>query len=162
MYKKTIKYKDFFDKERTEDFYFHLTEKNVMQWVTTEGDYTLDKLIQKLIDSNNGKEIMSIMEDLIDRSYGEISLDGREFIQNDEILAKFKATNAYSQLFVEFVTDGEEAARFIAGIIPKKLETEIQKMMSESPDAVPDEVKQLFNVKSSNVKPSQPILMPAN
>lgn len=154
MYKKTITYEDFLGKKRTEDFHFHLTEKNVMQWVTTDGDYTLDALIQKLIDTNNGSEIMDIIEDLIDRSYGEISLDGRKFVQNEEVLENFKSTNAYSKLFTELVTNGEETAKFIAGIIPKRLETEIQKMMSESPEAVPDEVKKLFG--------SAPVLMPAN
>lgn len=150
MYEVTKTYEDFLGKERTETFYFHLTEADTMKWVTTDGDYTLDQLIQRLIDSNNGEEIMRIMEDLMDRSYGVLSLDGRQFVKNDQVLAEFKATAAYSEIFTEFVTNGEAASKFIAGIIPKKLEKEITKMMAESPESVPEELKRIFNPPAQN------------
>lgn len=148
MYKKTVTYTDFFDKERTEDFYFHLTEAQIMDWVTTNGDYTLDQLIQRLIDSNNGNEIMKIIDDLISRSYGVVSLDGRRFDKSPEILADFKATNAYSKIFTEFVTDGKKAADFVSGIMPKDVEKNIMEMISKNPEAVPEQVKELFDPKA--------------
>lgn len=141
MLKKTIKYEDYEGNLREEDFYFNLNKAEVIKWLTTSGDYTLDKVLIQLSNERNGKEIMKIFEDLIHLSYGVKSLDGRKFIKSEELWEDFHQTEAYSELFSELVMDAEKAADFVNKVIPKSLATEIVKTLAENPEGVPDEVK---------------------
>lgn len=141
MLKKTITYTDYDGTVRTEDHWFHLTKADVIKWLTTSGDYTLDKLLLKLSNERNGKEIIRIFEDLITSAYGEKSLDGRGFIKDPARTKAFQQTEAYSQLFCDIVLDGKKAAEFINGIIPKELADEVSKAIKDNPEGIPAELK---------------------
>lgn len=141
MYKKTIEFTDYNDIVRKEDHYFHLNKAEVIKWLTTSGDYTLDKVLERLSTERNGKKIMEIFEDLIHRSYGRKSLDGRKFEKTEEIWNDFYQTEAYSVLFTELVTDAKKAADFVNRIIPKDLADEVEKIIKENPDGIPDAMK---------------------
>lgn len=120
MLKKTIKYTDYEGVEREEDFYFNLNKAEVMEMqLSTDG--TLTKLIQKIIAEKNVPKLVEIFKQLILKSYGEKSLDGKRFIKNDQLLEEFTQTEAYSNLFMELSTDSDAAAAFVNGIIPKDL-----------------------------------------
>lgn len=120
MLKKTIKYTDYEGVEREEDFYFNLNKAEVMEMqLSTDG--TLTKFIEKIIAEKRVPELVKIFKELILKSYGEKSLDGKRFIKNDRILEEFTQTEAYSNLFMELSTDADAAAAFINGIIPKDL-----------------------------------------
>lgn len=141
MLSKEITYKDFEGNERTETFYFNLTQAEIIKWMTTSGEYTLDKLILRLSQERNGKRIMEIFEDLIHRSYGQKSLDGRRFVKNDELWLEFYETEAYSQIFTELVTDAQKASAFVNGIIPSDMANEISKTMLENQNGLPAEIR---------------------
>ena len=113
-------YTDFNGNERKEDFYFHLTEAEVMkmQLGTTGG---LAETIQRLIDLQDGPAILKIFEDLVLKAYGVKSPDGREFIKNQALRDSFMQTQAYSDIYVELATDADKAAKFINGILPANL-----------------------------------------
>lgn len=142
MLKRTIQFTDFDGNVRTEDHYFNLNKAEIIKWLTTSGDYTLDKLLDRLSKERNGKKIMEIFEDLIHMSYGRKSLDGRKFEKTDEIWNDFYQTDAYSILFTELVTDAKKAASFVNQIIPKDLASEVEKIMKENPNGIPDELKE--------------------
>lgn len=122
MLKKTITYTDYEGNERTEDFYFNLTQAEIleMELSSTGG---LEKMIQKIVAEQDGARITKIFKDIILKAYGEKSLDGRRFIKNDELTEAFTQTEAYSQLFVELATDSDAAADFINGIVPHDNQT---------------------------------------
>lgn len=141
MLKRTIKYKDYDDVERVEDFYFNLNKSELIKWLTTTGDYTLDKVLERLSTERNGKKIMEIFEDLIHRSYGRKSIDGRKFEKSEDIWNDFYQTEAYSTLFTELVTDAKKAADFVNRIIPKDLSEEVEKLVRENMELLPDEAK---------------------
>jgi 5'-deoxynucleotidase YfbR-like HD superfamily hydrolase len=84
---------------------------------------------------------MEIFADLIYMSYGRKSLDGRRFEKSEEIKRDFMETEAYSVLFTELVTDAKKAADFINAIVPKELSDEIERIIKENPDGIPDEMK---------------------
>lgn len=154
MINKKITYTDYFGNERTEEFMFHLTQAEVIKWLTTTGDYTLDKVLERLSNERNGKKVMEIFEDLIHRSYGKTSLDGRKFEKSEEIWKDFYETEAYSVLFTELVTDARNAAEFVNGIIPKKMATEIEKIVKENPNGIPDAMKDYIQ------GPATPVVYP--
>lgn len=130
MYKWTVTYKDFNDKERTEDFWFHLTEAELaIMNLSYEGgmEYRLNKIIR----SDKPSEIIAMFQDILRRSYGVKSDDGRRFIKNDEVFADFEQTEAYSKIFVTLCTDAKRASEFATGIMPKDLAEEAEKAIEE-------------------------------
>lgn len=143
MLKKTISYEDYDGNQRTEDFYFNLSKAEVIDWLTTSGRYTLDKLMDKLVRTENTKEIMQIFKDLIYRSYGEKSLDGRRFIKTEEVKNNFIETEAYSSLYMELIGDAKKAADFITGIVPKDLGEDVKTVMNDPSrmNELPESVK---------------------
>lgn len=124
MLKKTIKFKDFNEEDREEDFYFNLTEAELLEMETsTAGGYTT--MVRKIVATKDTPAIMEIFKQLITKAYGEKSADGRRFIKNPILVEEFTQTNAYSQLYVELATDSEAASAFINGILPKSLQERI-------------------------------------
>lgn len=157
MYKKKVSYEDYDGNQREEELMFNMNKAEVYQWLLCNGGYTLDKLLLKLQGEGRGKDIMDIFDDLILRSYGKKSVDGRRFDKTPEIVADFKATEAYSIVFTELVTDAKKAAEFINGIFPKDLRNDISKILEENPEGIPDEVKDyLLSENSNKVVPMKP------
>ena len=141
MYRKVIAFEDYNGNPLEEDFYFNLNKSEVIKWLTTTGDYTLDKVLERLAKERNGKKIMEIFEDLIHLSYGRKSLDGRKFEKNEEIWNDFYQTEAYSVLFTELVTDAQKAADFVNKIIPNDIAKEAEQIIKDNPDGIPDVFK---------------------
>lgn len=141
MLMREIPFEDFDGNKRKEKHYFNLTKAETIKWLTTSGDYTLDKVLERLASEKNGKKIMEIFEDLLHMSYGKKSLDGRRFEKSEEIWNDFYQTEAYSVLFTELVTDARKAAEFVNGIIPRDLANEVEKIIKENPNAIPDEMR---------------------
>lgn len=121
MLKKTITYTDYNGLERTENYYFNLTETEIMEMeVGTVGG--LAEMITKIVEAKDAPAIMKTFKDLILKAYGEKSLDGKRFEKrNGQLAEAFAETEAYSILFMELVTDAEKAAEFINGIVPANL-----------------------------------------
>lgn len=117
MLKRTMTYVDFDGNSRTEDFYFNLTKAELTEMELSETG-GLIKTINKIVASQDTKRIIEIFKDLILRSYGEKSLDGKRFVKNDEVRNSFAQTEAYSDLFMELALDADSAAAFINGITP--------------------------------------------
>ena len=119
MYKITESYVDYDGNERKEDFYFNFTEAELakMELSVTGG---LTTIIQRAIDAKDVPSLIKIFEDLISKSYGQKSLDGRRFVKSPEILEEFKQTEAYSQIYMRMATDEKAAAEFVNNVMPKK------------------------------------------
>ena len=132
MYKRETTYTDFNGVERKEDFYFNLTEAEILKMEWAEVGGLADHLL-RIINKKDAVEIMKTFNMLIDASYGVKSADGRLFIKNPEVLAEFKSTQAYSDLYKEICTDSEKAIKFIRNIIPVEIGKEdLDKMIEEN------------------------------
>lgn len=117
MIKKTITYSDYNGNERTEDFYFNLTKAEITKMeLSTKGG--LAEMIQRIVAAQDTPAIIEVFEDLIKRSYGVKTPDGRGFAKRVEDLEAFMATEAYSQLFMELATDADAAGKFVNGVVP--------------------------------------------
>lgn len=128
MLKKTITFEDFLGNKRTEDFFFHLTEEEIATMELSELG-GMNKMIDRVISEQDNRKIIEIFKDMINKSYGVVSPDGRKFMKSPEILAEFKQTQAYSDLFMELASDSKKAAEFVNGIIPKKAAEKIREMV---------------------------------
>ena len=117
MIKETIEYTDYNGTDRKEDYYFNLTEAELMEMeMSTNGGMT--GLINNIIAAQDAPAIIAIFKDLLLKSYGQKSLDGKRFIKNQALRDEFEQSPAYSQLFMQLATDADAASKFVNGIIP--------------------------------------------
>lgn len=131
MLKETIKYTDYNGVERTEDFWFHLSKAELMEWEmgTTGG---LTEMIKRIVDAQDAPAIIKIFKELVLKAYGQKSPDGKRFIKSEELATEFSQTEAYSQLFMDLATDADKAAAFVNGIMP----SDIAEKAAAAPSAV--------------------------
>lgn len=121
MLKKTITYTDYDGLERTEEFRFNLTKAELMDMeLTTVG--TFSKLMQKIIDEKDMARLAKYFKELILKSYGVKSDDGKRFIKSPELSEAFSQTEAYSELYMELLGNSEYAVKFIQQVMPKDLD----------------------------------------
>jgi len=126
--KKTIKYKDFNDEEVEEDFYFHLSKAELVELeMSHEGG--LSEALQKIVEAEDTKSIIAEFKKIILGAYGQKSPDGRRFIKNQQLRDEFESSEAYSELFMELVTDTDAAIEFVNGIVPQGLADEAAKVI---------------------------------
>lgn len=124
MIKKTITYTDYNGNERTEEFYFNLRKDEITKMeLSVKGG--LAEMIKRIVDAQDTPAIIDVFEDLIKRSYGVKTPDGRGFVKRPEDLEAFMATEAYSQLFMELATDADAASKFVNGIVPADMAKQI-------------------------------------
>lgn len=141
MLRKKITYVDYNGVSRTEDFYFNLTQSEIteMQLSVNGG---IQQMLRRIIDSQDSKRIIEVFKEIILKSYGEKSDDGRRFIKSKEISEAFSQTPAFDQLFMELATDADAGAAFINGIIPlndeqrKEFDKEMAKLKKEGENKV--------------------------
>lgn len=121
MLKKEITYTDLFDDTtKTETHYFNLTKAELIEFDADYAPLGAFKYMSNMMEDpeRNVGKIISAFKDLITRSYGVRTPDGR-FVKSQELRDAFCASEAYSELFLE-ITSGQEAVEaFINGIAPK-------------------------------------------
>lgn len=144
MLKKTIKFKDFNDIERTKDLYFHVSRTAVLTSSNEayEEIISIGKQLQERGELLKQFEDVSISEDpfdeknqllsesirmvarlldrLVDLSYGERSEDGLKFVKNEEVLSNFKNSAAYDAFVEEMLMNQEEMIKFMNNLLAVK------------------------------------------
>lgn len=129
MYKKTMTYTDYNGIERTEDFYFNFTKAELLEMeMSTSGGYI--EMLNRIINAKDGKMIIQTFKEFVLKAYGEKSADGRAFLKEDEfgrpLSAKFKQTEAYSDLYMELALDDVKAAEFVNAVIPAEYRQKVE------------------------------------
>jgi len=129
MLKKTITYTDFDGNKVTEDYFFNLSKTELIE-MQMEIPGGMQAMLEDLIKSEDNSRIIATFKDLILRAYGVKSADGKRFIKSKELSEEFTQTEAYSELFVELLSDPDKATAFLTGILPT-LTPEQQAMVDE-------------------------------
>lgn len=118
MLKKTITYTDYDGLERTEEFRFNLTKAELVDMeLTTAG--TFSETMKRIIAEKDIIRIAKLFKELLLKSYGVKSDDGKRFVKSKELSEAFSQTEAYSDLYIELLSNPEEAAKFFAEVAPK-------------------------------------------
>ena len=147
MLKKTITYTDFNGNERTEDFYFNLLKTEALKIANDLPDGITDAIdkdlednaeesAKRLVEKLGNKGIMEFIEDLIRRSYGKKSEDGRSFIKDPKLTEAFMQSPAYDEFYMEMMTNDVAAANFVTGILPRDLADDASRIMAKSAKAI--------------------------
>lgn len=117
MLKKDLTYTNYDGVEVTESFYFNLSKSELTLWEASE-DGGVSKRLQRMVDTKDGKTIMSTFYDVMMRAYGEKSADGRRFIKSPELSKAFSETVAFDIIFSEMMADPDKALSFIQQVLP--------------------------------------------
>lgn len=121
-----IKYTDFNGVDRTETFYFNLTQSELTEMnLTTVGG--MKSFIERITNTQDQAELIRLFKELILKAYGQKSDDGKRFVKNKEIREGFEQTMAYDALFMKLATDEKEAIKFVNGIMPPEVVAEANK-----------------------------------
>jgi hypothetical protein len=131
MLKKTIKYVDYNGVEREEDFYFDLSKAEITEMELSR-DGGMSNLIQKIVNAKDMPSLIKIFKQLILKSYGVKSADGRRFIKSEQLSTEFTQTPAYSELFMELATDEKAAANFINAIVPQEVSEKSKELAAKN------------------------------
>ena len=125
MLKKTIEYTDFLGNTQKEDFYFNLTKAELTEMqLEVEGGF--NNYIDRIVKAKSTPELIKVFKELILKSYGQVSPDGKKFLKSDELRKEFEASAAYDALFMELASNDKAAAEFIAKIVPAGLGEQVQ------------------------------------
>lgn len=124
MIKKTITFTDLNGEQSTEDHYFNLTEAEVIELELTDNG-SLSDIIKNIISTTNVQAIYRIMKQVILASYGTRSLDGKNFIKDPKISMQFLSSQAYSEMFIEFMKNPDSTSEFFSKLVPAKIEEKV-------------------------------------
>lgn len=150
MLKKVVTYKDFDGNEVTETHYFNLSKAELVEMELSQngglGDY-----LKKIVEASDGKRIIEEFKNLLQKSYGKKSDDGRRFVKSRELWEEFASSEAYSTIFMEIVTNADAAASFVNGIMPQGMETELAMLSSQA--AENGDVEPVYSDIADNTEP---------
>lgn len=132
MLKKTITYENFDGNSVTEDLYFNLTKSELIEIAIDLPDGMSDGInpenideeqaVSKIMETLGNKGILRFIKDLVLKSYGIKSADGRRFAKVDDngkaLSIEFSQTMAFETILDEFMTDDVAASNFVNSIIP--------------------------------------------
>lgn len=141
MFTKILTYEDYDGKMRTEEFQFHLNRTELTDWLMVENGVTLDKVLETMVKKNDVKAMIDETKELMMRSYGRKSQDGRRFEKTDEILKDFMETEAFSIIHLELASDAEKLAEFISKVLPSDLGKQMDEYMKENGGDLPENLK---------------------
>lgn len=132
MLKKTIKFNDLDGNEVEEVHYFHLNKAELVEMEMSH-DGGLSATLQRIVETEDGQGIIREFKLIVLGAYGKRSDDGRRFIKNQQLRDEFEASEAYSALFMELITNTEAAIDFVNGVIPQGLAEEAAKIAETAP-----------------------------
>ena len=125
MFTKTITYTDYNGNNQTETCYFNLNRTELTDialdlpdGIVTSPSDNADEISINLVDKLGSKGIFNFIKDVVKKSYGIKSEDGRRFIKSDQIALEFTQTPIYDAIITEFTTDDVAASNFINQVIP--------------------------------------------
>ncbi len=127
MIKKTIKYEDFNGNTQTDELYFHLSKSELSDMeLSREGG--MSAYYKRIVEAQNNPELAAVFKEMILKSYGVKSDDGKSFLKKDKngtpLSIAFEQTAAFDALYMELITDTDAAIAFFNGVVPASLNKE--------------------------------------
>lgn len=122
MFVKEITYKDFNGQELTEKFYFHYSTPEATRMMTKYGG-NIETYAKRLVENEDAEAMIAFIEDIILSAYGRKSPDGKSFIKRQEFREAFEYSNAYAELFEEFLTNEEKLQEFASQFSSTEVKT---------------------------------------
>lgn len=146
MIKRIANYEDFEGNMVSEELYFNLTQTELVSMSMDMPDDIAESIgdvnnidqkaaSAKIAEKLGSKGIFEFIKDLLIKSYGIRTPDGRGFKKTKEITENFASSLAFDAIFMELITDDVKAAEFINGVIPVSVMKKITENNSNAGNA---------------------------
>lgn len=126
MIKKTITYENYNGEIVTEDFYFNLSSVELLEMEFFKDGSSFTDKVKILMNTKDVGNIIGVLKDIVLKSYGVKSPDGKRFIKNQDIRDSFEQCPAFEVLYLELSTNADFAAEFLNGLMPSSLKGKTQ------------------------------------
>lgn len=118
----TCTYEDYDGNMITENLYFHFSRAEIIEMENSIPG-GMAELFKRLVNTVDKPGMMKAFKELVLKSYGIKSDDGKRFRKSEEISKAFEESPAYDQFLIKLLTEEGAAEKFLKGIIPKVEET---------------------------------------
>lgn len=120
MLKKTITYEDFNGETVSEEHFFHLSTAELLE-MEFHQQGGMSALLEEIQNTEDRGKMIDLFKEIVSKAYGKRSPDGKKFIKTQELREEFLSSEAYSALFMDLITNENEAATFFTGMLPKDI-----------------------------------------
>jgi hypothetical protein len=124
MIKKDISYTDYDGNKREETYWFHLSKPELVAMTAEHKGF--EEYLKELAAAQNYSEMMTVYRNMIARSVGQRSEDGRRFVRTEAITEDFMQSAAFEQLFMDLMSNADAATAFARGLLPADLVEEVK------------------------------------
>jgi len=159
MLKKTITYSDLDGNSVTDDFYFNLNKSELVEMELSGENGSLSGQLQDLVKSEDGGQIIAALKKILSLSVGRRSEDGKRFIKTEDITNEFLQSDAYSELFMNLVSQTDGAVEFITGIMPADMAKKVVDHELPEVDYSTDDLLKMSDDEFSRVAGTDPMKM---
>jgi 5,10-methylene-tetrahydrofolate dehydrogenase/methenyl tetrahydrofolate cyclohydrolase len=121
---------DFDGEEVTETFGFNLSTAELAKFGLSK-DNDVQSYFQKLMEEKDVEGLIALFEDMLMRSVGRRSEDGKRFVKNQDIVNDFMQTNAFETYFNEMMNNNQVMVDFFVNVVPQNLGKEMMVKLSE-------------------------------
>lgn len=122
MISKTVTYNNLLTgRPVTEELWFHLRKDEIIR-IMGRAKKDWDDYIKEMMSREDVDEIFDFVESILKMAYGERSEDGRTFRKDKKLQEDFANSEAYSELFIDMITDavsadGKETSKFFSALV---------------------------------------------
>lgn len=142
MYKQVVNYTNYDGEQMSTILRFHLSQTEIIKLNYSTGG-ALQGKIRRLMEACTIGDIMEVLDDLIDASYGVKSDDGETFAKSKELLDKFKASPAYDEFYRFVISDEKNLVEFVTNILPAKLAGMVDKIPQDKIKEIVDNPEEI-------------------
>ena len=86
--------------------------------------------VSRIANEMGSKGVIDFIKNLVLKSYGEKSDDGRRFKKSPELSEEFSQTIAFDTFMSELLSDDNAAANFVNSIIPADMSEKLSEVKS--------------------------------
>jgi hypothetical protein len=119
---KTVTYENLDGEMVTKEWHFNFTKAELAQMKLAK-DEGLEVYLKRIVDAKDGSALVDTFSDILSKAVGR--REGDQFIKNDQIRAEFMNTNAFSEVFMEIMTNENAAVEFIKGCVPSDISKKV-------------------------------------
>lgn len=148
MFRKVVTYTNYVGAQKSKELFFDLSLDEVVKLKFNLGDASKDigSAIVDMAMNPTGDKVLSLLEQILLASYGEIQDDGDTFMKTPEIVDRFKHSSAYRALYNELLDNNAEFIQFILQVLPKKLKDQmpnVNNVPTDSPEAIANYIRNM-------------------
>lgn len=151
MLKKTVEFENIDGQKVTKNFYFHLSQTELIK--ANVADTGIKEDILTIQNAETMMERIEALERIVRMAVGEKTAEGN-FKKNDRIREDFMDSGAWDAFFMEMIQNASLCAEFIRGVMPPSLLAKVDPKELAKIDVLVEEHKALMEgkrLKTENV-----------